>query len=91
MAGEHVTHTQLKEHIEPINRDIKNLIAEVSKSTASTQHIATTIQSFVTNTEPRIRALEMHSSNTKVYWKGVFWAGGLLSSGLVALAVAVLS
>jgi len=38
-----------------------------------------------------VAGLKEHKVKTETYWKGVFWLGGLLSSGLVALTVAVLS
>lgn len=91
MAGDHVTHSQLKEHLEPINTDLKNLIAEVSKSSASTMFLAESVKEMALDMEPRIRDLEKHSTVSKTYWKLTGTAIVLICGGLASLAVAVLS
>jgi len=98
MAGEHVTHSQLKEHIDPIKGDISKMLdammvmqRETTENSVSTRYLADSINKIMVSIEPRISELEKSDAKRETYWKGVFWAGGLFSSGLVALAVAVLS
>ena len=72
MSDNHVTHDQLKTHLEPFSKlpdAIFTMQKEVSENSASTRHLAETMSKLMDSHEPRISELEKNTATTNAYWK----------------------
>lgn len=86
MSDNHVTHDQLKTHLEPFSKlpdAIFTMQKEVSENSATTRHLAETMSKLMESHEPRITDLEKNQATNNAYWK---ISGGVL---LVLLAAVV--
>lgn len=87
MDNGHVTHSQLKnhieEHIQPIKGDVSKVLdsmtvmqRELTENSISMKHIAKSIDTFIVDIEPRVRVLEKSNTEKNTYWSVIKWIGG---------------
>jgi len=72
MSDTHVTHEQLKTHLEPFSKlpdAIFTMQKEVSENSATTRHLAETMSKMMESHEPRISDIEKNQATNNAYWK----------------------